>query len=180
MATTEDERSAGRSEVGSDLVIPIAAVALALYYFTTIIDSPWTAQVTAFFVGIILILLSLAHVVRSLLRLNSGDARFSLQSIVEPTGLLPQRVVLFALTVGSLVVMSSAGFTLTSMVFLCAAMLLLNQGRNPLRIAVIAIGLSVAWFIIFVLIFQRRFPLGWLDEQISTIVRPLLKSVGLG
>ena len=180
MANTEDGRPAGRAEVGSDLIIPVAAVALALYYFTTIIDSPWTAQVTAFFVGIILILLSVAHVVRALLKLRSGEAQFSMQTILEPTGLLPQRAALFALTIGSLLVMSTVGFTLTSMVFLSAAMLLLNRGRNPIRIVVLAIGLSVVWFIVFVLIFQRRFPLGWLDDQIKSIVGPLLKSAGLG
>ncbi|MGI9421712.1 MAG: tripartite tricarboxylate transporter TctB family protein [Hyphomicrobiaceae bacterium] len=180
MANTEDEQPTERAEVGSDLIIPVAAVALALYYFTTIIDSPWTAQVTAFFVGIILILLSIAHVLRAMLRLNRGDAQFSMRRILEPASLLPQRAMLFALTVGSLLVMSTAGFTLTAIVFLSSAMLLLNHGRNPVRIVVLAVSLSVVWFILFVLIFQRRFPLGWLDEQISAIVRPLLKSVGLG
>ena len=43
--------------IGGELIIPVAALALTIYYFTTIIDVPWSAQVSAFFVGAILILL---------------------------------------------------------------------------------------------------------------------------
>ena len=45
--------------IGGDLVIPVAAVVFTLYYGWTIIDSPWTAQVGAVFVGVILIALCL-------------------------------------------------------------------------------------------------------------------------
>ena len=40
-----------KKSIGGDLVIPGAAVILTLYYFSTILESPWTAQVSAFFVG---------------------------------------------------------------------------------------------------------------------------------
>ena len=41
----------GKKSVGGELVIPIAALLFTGYYFYTIIDAPWTAQVSAFFVG---------------------------------------------------------------------------------------------------------------------------------
>ena len=40
-----------KRSIGGDLVIPVAALFFTLYYFLTIIDSPWTAQVSAFFIG---------------------------------------------------------------------------------------------------------------------------------
>ncbi len=51
------QRSREKKAIGGDLIIPIAALAFTVYYFTTIIDVPWTAQVSAFFIGSILILL---------------------------------------------------------------------------------------------------------------------------
>lgn len=180
MANDENEPQVERRAAGSDLVIPIAAIALAVYYFTTIIESPWTAQVTAFFVGVILIGLSLLHIGRSLWQLQKGEARFSVGDLLQPFDLLPQRTALFALTVLSLVLMSTLGFTLTATLFLAGAMLLLNRGRAPVRIVSMAIAFSIVWFIVFVLIFQRRFPLGWLDNQIAAVVKPLLKTLGLG
>ena len=57
MADKTDPDSAGKRHIGAQLIIPVAALAFTLYYFSTIINSPWTAQVSAFFIGSILILL---------------------------------------------------------------------------------------------------------------------------
>jgi hypothetical protein len=179
MAVEPERPAIDKPAAGADFVIPIAAILLAIYYFTTILDSPWTAQVTAFFVGVTLIALSLAFLIRALLSLARGQARFSLATLIEPRSLLPQRSILFALTLGSLVAIPHLGFTLTAMLFLSTSMLLLTSGRYPIRICTGAIAMSVVWFVIFVLIFRRRFPLGWLDEQLKALLLPALKSIGL-
>ena len=54
-----------KKHLGGDLVIPVAALAFTLYYFSTIIDSPWTAQVSAVFIGAILIVLLLIFIIKS-------------------------------------------------------------------------------------------------------------------
>ena len=54
----ENGQKSGKPEkpaVGAELVLPVAALLFTIYYFTTIINVPWTAQVSAFFVGTILI-----------------------------------------------------------------------------------------------------------------------------
>ena len=43
-------------QLGGELVIPVLAVVFTLYYFSSIWNSPWTAQVSAFMVGGILLL----------------------------------------------------------------------------------------------------------------------------
>ncbi len=179
MALEPDQSARDKPAVGADFVIPIAAILLAIYYFTTILDSPWTAQVTAFFVGMTLIILCLAFLIRAALSLVRSQARFSLQGLIEPKSLLPIRTALFVLTVSSVVAIPYLGFTLTATLFLSTSMLLLTAGRNPLRICTGAIVMSVVWFVIFVLIFKRRFPLGWLDEQLKALIQPVLKSIGL-
>ena len=179
MASDTDAPKGETTRVGADLIIPIASILLVIYYFTTILNSPWTAKVTAYFVGAILVACAAIYIFQGFMRLKGG-ATFSLMDLVEPLSIAPTRTALFVLTLGSIFVMPIIGFTLTSIVFLSAAMLLLTRGQTPILIVVLALFLSLLWFIIFVLIFQRRFPLGWLDEQIKVIVLPMLKLVGLG
>lgn len=57
MAQQPEAVKAEKKSIGGELVIPIAALLFTFYYFYTIIDTPWTAQVSAFFVGTILIIL---------------------------------------------------------------------------------------------------------------------------
>ena len=64
----------GKTSIGADLIIPVAAILFTLYYFSTIIDSPWTAQVSAFFVGSVLLALCVLFVVGVALRVKRGDA----------------------------------------------------------------------------------------------------------
>jgi hypothetical protein len=48
MSREPDRESDQKQPLGSDLIIPTAAVIFTLYYFYSIIDTPWTAQVSAF------------------------------------------------------------------------------------------------------------------------------------
>ena len=57
MAEDTGNKNLERKSIGSELIIPVAALLFTIYYFYTIIDAPWTAQVAAFIVGSILIVL---------------------------------------------------------------------------------------------------------------------------
>lgn len=169
-----------KRSVGADLIIPLSAIVFTLYYFSTIIDSPWTAQATAFFVGATLIGLCLVFVGIAAWQLITGESEFSLRALIEPIAILPRKAALMALTLASIIAIPWLGFTLTSLVFLSLSILLLSGGKNVVFTISLSVGLAVIWFIIFVLIFKRRFPLGWLDDQITTLIKPLLHFIGLG
>ncbi len=180
MASDTEEHDEKPARVGADLIIPIAAILLVIYYVTTILNSPWTAKVTAYLVGSLLVTTSLVYIAQSIIKIARKQAAFSLMDLVEPLSMVPTRTVLFVLTLGSIVLMPILGFTLTAILFLSLSMLLLTRGATPILIISLAVSLSFVWFVVFVLIFQRRFPLGWLDNEIKTIILPLLKSIGLG
>ena len=55
MTDHEEQEKGERKSLGGDLILPIGAFIFTLYYFYTIIDVPRIAQVSAFFVGTILI-----------------------------------------------------------------------------------------------------------------------------
>ena len=81
------------NSIGGQLVIPAAAVALALYYFTTIIDSPWTAQVSAFMIGSILIALCMALFVRIALQVKRKQVDLRMTELFTAEDLTNGRVV---------------------------------------------------------------------------------------
>ncbi len=87
-----------KKHLGGDLVIPLAALAFTLYYFSTIIDSPWTAQVSAFFIGAILIVLILIFIVKSVASLRRGDADLGMDSLLNPRSFILKRLALLGLT----------------------------------------------------------------------------------
>jgi hypothetical protein len=149
-----------RRPVGGELIIPLAAVAFTLYYFTSIIDSPWEAQVNAFFVGSILLGLVAILLIKLGRELVTGEADLRLGGLIEPVSVAPKRLIVLVLAIGYVAVIEWLGFTLTTFAFLAAAMLVLNGGRRPGFVLGLAAGLSVGGYLLFMVAFQTRFPEG--------------------
>jgi hypothetical protein len=156
--------------VGGDLIIPIAAVAFTLYYFSSIISSPWEAQVNAFFVGSILIVLVAVQLIRSARMLLTGEGDLGLGELIGPSAILHKRLLLLLLTIGYVVVIEWLGFTLTTFLFLTAAMFLLNDGRRPGFIVGLAAALALGGYLLFIVAFQTRFPMGPLEHLLGTVL----------
>ena len=163
-------RPPARRPVGGDLIIPIAAIAFTLYYFTTIWDSPWEAQVNAFFVGSILILLVAILLIKIGFELKVGAADLRLGPLIEPVGIGPKRLTLLLLAIGYVAAIGWLGFTLTTFVFLAAAMLVLNGGRRPGFILGLAAALAVGGYLLFMVAFQTRFPEGPLEWLLGSVL----------
>lgn len=160
MDSQPERRPPARRPVGGELIIPIAAVAFTLYYFTSIIDSPWEAQVNAFFVGSILLGLVGILVIKLGRDLVAGRADLRLGALIEPVAVIPKRLVLLLLAIGYVAVIEWLGFTLTTFAFLSAAMLTLNDGRRPGFVLGLAAALALGGYVLFMVAFQTRFPKG--------------------
>ncbi|MEM9684493.1 MAG: tripartite tricarboxylate transporter TctB family protein [Pseudomonadota bacterium] len=164
MSSQQEAGSAEKAKpsLGGDLVIPVAAVVFTLYYFYSIIDSPWTAQVSAFFNGSILLLLCLILFVRLGLKVARGKASLNLGTLIQPLDVAPKRAVLFVLTVAYIACIDWAGFTITTFLFLTMGMLLLSgrERQNKLFIVALSASLAIGGFLLFVIAFERNFPEG--------------------
>ncbi len=149
-----------KRSLGGELVIPVAAIVFTLYYFTTIVNSVWTAQVSAFFVGAVLIALSAAFVVRCAVAVQRGQADLGLGGLFSRADLSSGRLALLVVTLGYILVIEWAGFTITTFVFLFAGMLALNRGRGPGLIAALSAIMALSGYLLFILAFDTRFPRG--------------------
>lgn len=149
-----------KRSLGGELVIPVAAILFTLYYFSTIIDSPWTAQVSAFFVGAVLIALSVGFVVKCWIEVRSGRADLGMGALFSRADLSSGRLALLIVTLGYILLIEWAGFTITTFVFLLLGMLVLNRGRNRGLIVVLAAAMALGGYLLFILAFDTRFPRG--------------------
>ena len=159
-----------KKHLGGDLVIPVAALAFTLYYFSTIIDSPWTAQVSAVFIGAILIVLILIFIVKSVVSLRRGDADLGMDSLLNPRSFILKRLALLGLTLGFVVLVDYGGFTLTTFGFLTLAMLLLSGGRDKRFILILSASLALGGYLLFILAFDTRFPDGPFEQLMERIL----------
>ena len=164
--TTYSEK---KKPIGGELIIPLLAIGFTGYYFSTIIDSPWTAQVNAVLVGSALCAVILVFLVRSARELIEGRATLGLGSLLAPTRLLPRRAAFAGLTVAYVFLIQWGGFTLTTFAFLALSMILLGRGRRPLLSVGLAALMALVGYALFIAAFDTRFPKGpfeWLVEAV--------------
>ncbi len=168
-----DEAEAGQPRkraLGAELVIPVTALVFTLYYFYTILESPWTAQASAFFIGTILIVLALVFIALTFRWVAKGDGDWSFHTLFEPHDYVRLGLGLLALTVGYIAVISFLGFTITTFLFLVLAMLLLNRGRRARLSLTLAAILSIGGYLLFIVAFDTNFPEGPFENLMNGIL----------
>lgn len=168
-----DESEAGeprKRALGAELVIPVAALLFTLYYFWTILESPWTAQASAFFIGTILIVLVLIFIGLSFRWVARGDGDWSFHTLFEPRDYVNLRLALLLLTIGYIAVIGWLGFTITTFLFLSSSMLLLNRGRRAKLSLSLSLILSLGGYFLFVVAFDTNFPEGPFEILMNRIL----------
>ncbi len=158
-----DSSDTGKAEIkhlGGELILPVAAFLFTLYYFWTIVDVPWTAQVSAFFVGTILIVLIGIFIIKSVGELKSGKADLGMGRLIAPRAFIPKRLALIGLTLGFIIFVEHLGFTITAFLFLSCAILLLGNGRNKVLAVSLSTVLALSGWALFIWAFETRFPAG--------------------
>ena len=154
-----------------DCIIPALALGFTAYYLTTITEVPWISQASAVVVSSLLALAILAFILRSAWRLKRGAEVIRLRdSMHELLGYMPTsalRIALLALVVGYVWLIEILGFTLTTFLFLFAAIVLLSSVGNWKRALAVSLTSAVIGYVVFLYLFRTRFPSGpieiWLE-----------------
>ncbi|MCC1493724.1 tripartite tricarboxylate transporter TctB family protein [Cognatishimia sp. F0-27] len=157
-------------QIGGELVIPIFAVGFTLYFFSTIWNSPWTAQVSAFMVGGFLLLVCAIFFVRCILWLRRGQGTLGFANLFTVDDLRTGRIGLLATTVGYVMFIDRLGFTLMTFLFLAISMLILAKGRNAGFIILISGAMALIGWAVFIWAFDTRFPRGWFETTMQAVM----------
>jgi hypothetical protein len=159
MEKTQTQDTEPRS-IGSELIIPIIGFFFTIYYFYTIIDAPWTAQVAAFIVGALLIIFIIVFLIRSIKSIKIGDGVLNFENLVTPKALLPKRLMILGLTISFIFIVPHLGFTITTFLFLAVAMMVLSNFQKKRFIVFVSAALSLGGYLLFIVAFNTRFPAG--------------------
>lgn len=147
-----------------DCIIPAIALIFTIYYLTTITEVPWISQASAVVVSCLLLLAIIAFVIRSAWRIRKHRETLHLQGTFQDLlGYMPtsgRRIGLLLLAVAYVWFLDSLGFTVTTFIFVFAAIVLLSSLANWKRALIISLSCSVIGYIVFVYFFKTRFPMG--------------------
>ena len=157
-------------QIGGELVIPLIAVGFTLYFFSTIWNSPWTAQVSAFVVGGILLLVCAIFFVRSAIWLSRGEGTMGFSNLFTMDDIRTGRIGLLITTIAYVMFIDVLGFTLMTFLFLAVSMLILAKGKNPGFITMLAAAMALTGWTVFILAFDTRFPRGWFETTMQAVL----------
>lgn len=152
------------------MVIPAMAIAFTLYYFGTIWNSPWTAQVSAFLVGGTLLLVCAIFLGRCVVWISRGEGSIGFGNLVNMDDIRTGRVGLIAATVGFCFFIERLGFTLTTFLFLLISMTILAKGRRLGLIVGLSAMIALVGWAVFILAFDTRFPRGWFETTMKAVL----------
>ena len=164
----ETKQDSSDQSLGSELVIPVTAMAFAVYYVQSIWNLPWEAQMNGFFLSAVIMVLGLAFIARSLKRRVADGARFGFESLIGSGAVTLQRLGLVGLTIGYILVLPWLGFTATTCVFLIGAMTLLGA-RSWKLLAGISMGLSLTGYVVFIVALNSRLPHGVFEKLMAPL-----------
>lgn len=156
-----------------DLIIPVMALAFSIYYLTTITEVPWTAQASAVLVSGLLILSIVVYGIRTIWRVRTGVEVVNLQGLGLDRANDLKRAGLLALSIAYVWFIGDLGFTIATSAFLFLAIVLLSSLGNWKNAAVVAICCSLIGYLVFIFIFETRFPKG----PVENFLAPHAKSV---
>lgn len=160
MADTTPSRDTEPRPIGAQLIIPTAAIIFTVYYFSTILNSPWTAQVSAFFVGTILLILAIGFVAKQAYDVRRGRATFGLGDLATHADVTSGRAAIFALTLFYIYVIQWGGFTITTFFYLFICIAILNRARRLGLAALVSFVMVITGYLLFIVAFDTRFPRG--------------------
>ena len=157
-----------RKAVGGELIIPLTAFLFAIYYWVTIWDLTWEAQVNGLLIGGIIFALTIIFFTRTLLQVRRGEITLGLGSLLYPLRLQGVRLGLVALSSMYIFAIQWLGFTLTTFLFSLGSLHLLGV-RSWSKLLGIPVLLAVSGYGMFILALNARFPWGPVENALSRL-----------
>ena len=154
---------------GADLIIPLLAVALVIYYSTETLRMTWEAKVTGVVIGAVLVPLCLVHMGRMVAAIAAGRGGYGFGELVENTPFNRQRlglVALIALFIGTL---EWVGTTLGLFLLLLGCMLIMGVRSLRTLLGVAAVTAAVV-YVLLIYLLSSRLPRGPVEKLLAAVI----------
>lgn len=157
-----------KKPVGADLILPICAVAYAIYYVYSVRNFPFEAQISGFLLAGLLCLFSAIYFVRVGIGLARHRYTLGIGHFLGPSDTLVQRGSFFLLIVAYILVVPWLGFTITTFGFMATSFLILGV-RPVVRAVLVAALAALGGWLFFIVILGTRFPAGPFEWAMSRL-----------
>jgi hypothetical protein len=164
----EQEPERRKRPLGQDLVIPLSGAAFAIYYLGTVWELPWQASSTGVFIISVMTVLLLLLAVRFAGELRRGEADLRFGDLVHPLPIFARRVGMLLLALAFIYSMAYLGFTIGLFVFIVLGIMLLSGVAYLRQAVLIALGVSIGGYLLFIVFVRARFPRGPFEQFIAS------------
>jgi hypothetical protein len=154
-----------KKALGADLVIPALALGFAAYFFVSIADLAWEAKANGVVIGGILVGLIAIQLMRIAIRVLKGEASLRFNRLWEPREALGKRVGMVLVTVAFIATLNWFGLTLGLLLALFAALWMM--GVRGKFLAILPFAVSLAAYLLFVVLLQSDIPHGPIERLLS-------------
>ena len=163
-------RSEEAVPLGADLVIPILALAFALYFFFSISGLPWEAKANGVMIGSVLSLLVVVQFVRIGLAVSRGEGTLRADPLWLPREALPKRLGMVAVTILFIATLQWLGLTLGLLLGMLASLWVMGVRRPKLLVGISVVVAAFA-YVLFIATLDSAFPHGPLENLLAALVR---------
>lgn len=162
-----DDHMEKRPGILPELIIPVGAIAFAIYYLSTVWDLPFQAKVLGLYVAAAIGILGLMLFVRFAREILSGQKSLGFAGFFSDPVSETRRWVVLALTIAFIVLMPTLGFAVSIFAFVFSTVLVIG-GMQRLKAAVFtALGMTIIAFLVFIVLVKVRFPTNIIDQTLK-------------
>lgn len=166
MSDATNEPGAGRSALGADLILPLFAVALTLYYLIDTWALSWEAKATGFIVGMVLLALCTVQILRVMASVIGGRASLGLGALTANTQDNRRRLALVILAALYIATIEYVGTTLGLFLLLYAGMWLMGV-RNITTLLAISVITPATVYVLLIYLLGSRLPRGVIEKTLA-------------
>jgi hypothetical protein len=159
-----------RPAAGADLVIPMLALGLTVYFLWSVAGVEWQAKANGMIVGTTLLALIAIQVARVGLALARGKADRGFGELFKPRDVLYKRLGMLAITIAFVALVPYVGLAIGLFVALAAALLVMGV-RGAKRVIGVALGVAIVSSLLFTVALDSGLPKGPVENLLGRLVR---------
>lgn len=168
----QDQDGAGRAQrpaFGADLIIPLLAAGLTVYYLVSTSGMVWEARANGTVIGTAVLVLVAVQIVKIARQLRAGRATLGFGSLAERSPVQVQRLALLAILALFIAAIPWAGTTLGLFLAMAASMWVL--GVRDLRVLLgTAFAVAATVYLLFIQLLQSRLPVGPVEAALGALL----------
>jgi hypothetical protein len=158
-----------RVALGAELVLPVIALAFAIYFLVSTADLQWEAKANGVIIGGLLVLLLIVQFVRSAIAYMRGRADFSFGTLVSPADITRKRIGLLAITIALVATVPWLGVGLGLFLSLAVALIMMGvRGYGHAFLVAFLVALSCS--VLFTVVLDSGLPRGPVEHLLLSLV----------